>query len=38
MEAAAKKRIHVDGENTVYVKGIPTDWTEEDVRKILNHP
>lgn len=28
----------MDGDFTVYLKGIPTDWSESDVLKVLVHP
>lgn len=33
-----RKKVHVDGENTVYMKGIPIEWTESDVLSVLNRP
>lgn len=30
-----RKKLHVDGENTVFMKGIPTVWTESDVLNAL---
>lgn len=33
-----RKRLHVDSDHTVYLKGIPTTWTESDIIKTLSYP
>ena len=37
IENAARKKLHLDDENTIFIRGIPTDWKESDVMKILLH-
>lgn len=33
-----RKRVHVDGDHTVYLKGISTSWGESDILKSLKYP
>ena len=33
-----KKRLHVDANSTIYLKGFPTTWKESDVLDSLKHP
>jgi RNA recognition motif-containing protein len=32
----ARRRMHTDAGNTIFIKGIPAEWKEEELRKIIN--